>query len=89
LRRLSSLEEMPQAEKEKMFKWILKELEELDLLTSRLVHQVTLTKSDYDHFRHEAFIIRDTVSTSKKPVVEKFLNVCRHKFRESVDESNI
>jgi len=29
LRRRSSLEEMPQAEKEQMFKWILKELDEL------------------------------------------------------------
>jgi ribosomal protein S14 len=89
LRRRSSLEEMPQAEKEQMFKWILKELDELQLISSRLVHQVTLAKADYDSFRHEAFIIRDTVSTSKKPVVEKFLNVCRHKFREQVDESNI
>ena len=89
LRRVSSLDDMPAEIKEEMFKWILRELEEHQLVSSRLVHQVTLTKSDFDVARQEAFIIKDTVSTRKRPTVEKFLTLCRHKFRDRVDESNI
>lgn len=38
LRRISSLDDMPAEIKEEMFKWILRELEEHQLVTSRLVH---------------------------------------------------
>ena len=38
LRRISSLDDMPAEIKEEMFKWILRELEEHQLITSRLVH---------------------------------------------------
>jgi hypothetical protein len=76
-------------EKEEIFKWILRELEEHQLITSRLVHQVTLSKSDYDTSKREAFIIKDTVSRRKKATVEKFLSNCRYKFRDRMDESSI
>jgi hypothetical protein len=38
LRRISSLDDMPAEIKEEIFKWILRELEEHQLITSRLVH---------------------------------------------------
>jgi hypothetical protein len=38
LRRVSFLDDMPAEIKEEMFKWILRELEEHQLVTSRLVH---------------------------------------------------
>ena len=80
---------MDQEQKEDMFKWILRELESSKLVTSRLIHQVSLSKSDYDSQKREAFVIKDTVSTKKRDAVEMFLSNCRHQLRDRVDESNI
>lgn len=89
LRKKSSLENMPKAEKEDLFKWILRELEEHKLVTSRLIHQVVLSKSDFDLQRREVIVIKDTVSTKKRDVVERFLASCRHKLKEHVDEASV
>ena len=80
---------MPTEEKEMMFKWILRELEENQLVTSRLIHQVIMSKSDFDIQKRECFIIRETVSTKKKDIVERFLTNCRHMLWDKVEEANI
>lgn len=80
---------MGQDQKEEMFKWILRELEASQLVTSRLIHQVSLSKSDYDSQKRETFVIKDTVSTKKRDAVEKFLTSCRYQLRDRVDEASI
>lgn len=80
---------MPQYEKEAMFKWVLTQLEENQLVTSRLIHQVIISKSDYDVQKREAFLIKETVSTKKRAAVEKFLTNCRYQLRDRLDESNL
>jgi hypothetical protein len=50
---------------------------------------VIRSKSDFDIQKREAFIIKETVSSKMKDVVEKFLTSCRIKLKDQVEESNI
>ena len=61
---------MDKIAKEGLLKWILRQLENHYLPTSKLVHQIILSKSDYDTLKREVFIIRDTVSSMKKDAVD-------------------
>ncbi|CDW82361.1 UNKNOWN [Stylonychia lemnae] len=89
LKKKSSLEKMNPAQKEEHIKWVLRELENHQLMASKLIHHQILSKSDYDYSKREVFLIRDIVSTKKRVLVDKFLELCKQHFQDEVEESNI
>lgn len=67
----SCLEVMTAKEKEDHIAWIMEQLKNKRFFNSKVIHQITLIKSDLDAYKQEVLMVKDIISESKLEEVQE------------------